>query len=206
MAEPSVLGKVIVFFQELGIYDVVLPFLLVFTIVFAIFEKTKILGTEKIGETVYTRKNLNAMAAFVVGFLVVASSKIVEAITTVSSQMVVLVMLVVFFLMLIGSFYKEGEIGEKGFEKDKWWKHGFMIGILIAILAIFLNAIKTEDGKTWLEVVFGGVTAAGSGSSTAIASLIFMVLLVAFIAWLMKPSKEVAAGGTATKEPSEKPG
>ena len=43
----SVFGEAIQFLAKLGIYDVVLPFLLVFTIVFAIMEKTKLLGTEK---------------------------------------------------------------------------------------------------------------------------------------------------------------
>ena len=41
-------GSVIVFFQDLGMYDVVLPFLLVFAIVYAILEKTKVFGTEEI--------------------------------------------------------------------------------------------------------------------------------------------------------------
>src|SRR3989339_539361 len=43
----SVFGESIQFLAKLGIYDVVLPFLLVFTIVFSLMEKTKVLGTEK---------------------------------------------------------------------------------------------------------------------------------------------------------------
>ena len=78
-----------------------LPFLLVFFIIFALLEKTKILGTEEIEGTTYTRKNLNAMIAFVVSFLVVASSKLVEIIADVSSQMVVLLLASVFFLLLV---------------------------------------------------------------------------------------------------------
>ena len=39
--------ETIIFFEELGVYDVILPFLLVFCIVFAILEKSKIFGTEK---------------------------------------------------------------------------------------------------------------------------------------------------------------
>ena len=53
----TVLGGVLDFFKELGIYDVVLPFILVFTIMFAILERTKIFGTE--GEKKFTKKNLN---------------------------------------------------------------------------------------------------------------------------------------------------
>ena len=42
----SPLESAINFFKEFGLFSVVLPFLLVFTIVFAILEKTKVLGTE----------------------------------------------------------------------------------------------------------------------------------------------------------------
>ena len=106
----TVLGGVLDFFKQLGIYDVVLPFILVFTIMFAILERTMIFGTE--GEKKHTKKNLNAMVSFVVAFLVVASSKLVEAITKVSSEIIVLLLLVVFFLMLVGRFYTSKEISE----------------------------------------------------------------------------------------------
>ena len=70
MAE-TVLGGVLGFFRELGVYDVLLPFILVFTITFAILERTKLFGTEKDSKNVdHTKKNLNAMVAFVVAFLV----------------------------------------------------------------------------------------------------------------------------------------
>ena len=78
----STFRGVIEFFAELGIYDVILPFLLVFTIIFAILEKSRVFGTEKIGDIVYTRKNLNSMVAFVIAFLVVASTQIVAIINT----------------------------------------------------------------------------------------------------------------------------
>ncbi|MBW2999610.1 hypothetical protein KY339_02955, partial [Candidatus Woesearchaeota archaeon] len=49
------------FFAEIGVYDVVLPFLLVFTIVFAVLEKTRILGVEKVRDHEYSKKPLNAV-------------------------------------------------------------------------------------------------------------------------------------------------
>ena len=68
----SVFRESIEFLAKLGVYDVVLPFLLVFTIVFAILDKTKMLGVEKgKDDREYTKKNLNAMIAFVMGFFVV---------------------------------------------------------------------------------------------------------------------------------------
>ena len=91
------------FFEDIGIYDVILPFLLIFTIVFAILEKTKVFGTEEIEGTKYSKKNLNAMASFVISFMVVASSQLVEIITEVSSHVIILLLVSIFFLILVGS-------------------------------------------------------------------------------------------------------
>ena len=85
MAETTILGQVIVFFRQIGIYEVVLPFLLVFAIIFAILEKTKVLGVEEVQGVKYTKKTLNSLIAFVIALIVVASSQIVAAITQISS-------------------------------------------------------------------------------------------------------------------------
>src|SRR3989338_7955492 len=126
----TVLGNVLDFFRQLGVYDVLLPFILVFTIMFAILERTQLFGTEGPKEKAVTKKNLNAMVAFVVAFLVVASSKLVEVITKVSSEIIVLLLLIVFFLMMIGTFYSKKEIDEHGVHlKDGPWRTGFMVFI-----------------------------------------------------------------------------
>ena len=189
MATPNVavtpFRQVLQFFDSIGLFDVVLPFLLVFTIVFAILEKTKVLGTEDIEGKKYTKKNLNAIASFVLAFLVVASSELVEIITTVSSQAVVVLFLSVLFLLLVGSFYKEGEpvFLEGG------WKIVFMIIVFIAIIGIFLGAIKTSDGRTWLERL-GDFT--GTGGDELAGSLILLALIVLFIVYATKDTAKEA--------------
>ena len=180
----TVLGNVLLFFQKIGIYDVVLPFLLVFTITFAIFERTKVLGTEKIGKDIYPKKNLNAMAAFVIAFMVIASSKLVEAITQISSQMVVLLLVVVFFLLLIGTFFgKDEEVKLEG-----GWRTGFMIAMLIGIIFIFLAAIKNAADRSWLDLFFDWL--GQFWSSSAVAAIILMILIVAFVIWITKDKGE----------------
>ena len=66
MATPF--REVIDFFDTIGVFDVVLPFLLVFTIVFALLERTKVFGVETIDGKHYTKKNLNSVAAFVIPY------------------------------------------------------------------------------------------------------------------------------------------
>ncbi|MEM4282162.1 MAG: hypothetical protein QW559_02170 [Candidatus Woesearchaeota archaeon] len=178
----TVLGNVIEFFNRIGIYDVVLPFLLVFTIVFAIFERTKVLGTEKIDGEVVTKKNLNAMAAFVIAFFVVASGQVVETITKVSANMVVLLFLVIFFLMLVGTLYKEGEFVEKGLEG--WPRNVFIIVLTLGIILVFLDGIKAADGRSWLQVATDYLQL--NWSSPAVASVVLILLVIFIINWLTK--------------------
>ena len=179
MAETSVLGGVIQFMGRIGVYDVVLPFLLTFTVVYAIFEKTAVLGKETLGDKEVTRKNLNAMTAFTIAFMVVASSKIVEVITAVSSKVVVLLFLVVFFLMLIGTFYGKSE--EVILAKDSWWRTVFTVIMFVGIALIFFDSI-TIGNQSILQWLWSFLSA--FWTSTAVASVIFIAFLIGFISYL----------------------
>jgi hypothetical protein len=172
----SVFRGVIEFFVRLGIYDVILPFLLVFTIVFAIFEKTRVFGTEKINGQEYTRKNLNSMAAFVIAFLVVASTRLVAIINEAMANMVLLLLLSVCFLILIGSFMKETK---EGVFLEGNLKIIFTIIMFVGIILIFLNALG------WLEIIWDYLL--GHWDNNAVASIV-MVLFVAGIVFFITKS------------------
>ncbi len=181
----TVLGNVIEFFRELGVYDVVLPFILVFSIMYAILERTQLFGTE--GKEKLTRKNLNAMIAFVIAFLVVASSKLVEVITQVSSQIIIVVLLVVFFLMLVGTFMSKEDIEKKGITLEGGWKVFFMFVVISSILVIFLNALKVSDGRTWLEVFWDWLSQFYTNS--AVAAIVLIVAVIALMFWITRGKK-----------------
>ena len=171
--------------NDLGVYDVVLPFLLCFTIVFAILEKTKVLGEEKVGkDEKVPRKNLNAMVAFTTAFFVIASAQLVEVLTQVSGQVVILLMLGVFFLMLVGSFYekKEWEEGKLG-----WPRITFMIIMFVGIIVIFMNAIETDSGESWWDYSWNWLDA--NWSSPEIASIILIIGIIIFMMWVTKSEK-----------------
>ena len=187
----STFRNTIEFFDKIGIYDVVLPFLLVFTIVFAILEKTKVFGTEEVDGRKLTKKNLNSMASFVIALMVVLSSKLVETITEVSSNVVILLLLAIFFLLLVGSFFKEGE---PAFLEGNW-KYLFMIIMFVGILGIFLHAIQTEEGEPWLEWAWDELTT--HWTSTGVASVILVLLIVGFMFYIVRGE------GSGTKEKKE---
>lgn len=167
------------FLDKLGVYDVVLPFLLVFTLMYAFLEKTKVFGTETYydqdGKKQMTgsRKNLNGMVSFIVAFFVIASSQLVAVINQTLSQMVILLVLVFCFLLVAGSFHEQTD---KGFFLSKGWKGVFMVITFVAILFIFLNALG------WLEPVWNFILK--TGTSDAVASLVLIGLIVLFMVWV----------------------
>jgi len=165
------------FFERLGIYDVVLPFLLVFTIIFSILERTKIFGTEKVEGTEYTRKNLNAMAAFTIALIVVGSTQVVSIINEGLAKVVLLLVIVISFLILGGSLYVNDE-----FKLSKAWRNWGMGLIGFGILAVFANEVG------WLVPFWDYLT--NNFDSSVVGSVLLIVLIIAFMAYVTKEDKE----------------
>ncbi|HLD39845.1 MAG TPA: hypothetical protein VJB13_01770 [Candidatus Nanoarchaeia archaeon] len=173
MVEESAFRGMISLLNKLGVYDVILPFLLVFTIIFAILEKTRIFGVEKISGHDMGKKNINAMVAFVIAFLVIASTKLVGIINEVMANVVLLIILGVCFLLLVGVFF-----GDKEFNSMK--ELPVLTQILIYLMAIgliviFLNALG------WLQYIFDLFENINADWA---ASLIFIVVIIGFIVWI----------------------
>lgn len=176
------------FLEKIGVLDVVLPFLLVFTIMFAILEKTRVFGTETVEGKQYTKKNLNSLASFAVAFFAVASSRVVEALTQISANVVVLLFASVFFLMLVGSFHHQTD--EKGFALQGVWQGLFILIMFVGLFGIFLNAIKTGE-KTWLQWIFDWL--AQFSSNVSVATIVLIGLVVAAMLYITKTERPPAA-------------
>lgn len=183
----TVLGNALNFLVDLGVFEVVLPFLLVFTMVFAFLEKTKVYGTEEYRSDAdgkihqVTRKNLNSMTAFVIAFFVVASAQLVALISEVTSNFVLLIVLVFSFTLTIGSFQKQEK---DGFFLSKTWTYIFEGIVFVGILLIFLNALG------WLDVMYAYLL--GNWSSQLVSTILMIAVFVGLI-WFI------------TKEPSPPP-
>jgi len=166
------------FLNDFGLYDVILPFLLVFTVVFAILEKTKILGTATVEGQTVTMKNQNAMVAFVMAFLVVASTQLVSIINSFMANVVLIVLLIISFMMLVGAFY--GSDTEFTLKDSPGWMQVFTILIFIGISAIFL------DSMDWLQPIIGLFT---NFDGEWMSSLVFLVVLGGFVWFITREEK-----------------
>ncbi len=173
----SALGKAVEFFREFGLFDVLLPFLLVFSIVFAILEKTRVLGEENN----MPKRSLNAMVGFVVGMLVIATNKIVNIINTALPNITLLAIFIVMFLMLVGIFYGDGTFNFAN--QHSATTMGFMIALLIGVILIVLQAVKMDDGRSWLGYGWDYLMTNASGS--VVGSIIFGIIAIAGVVWLV---------------------
>jgi hypothetical protein len=175
MATQSSFRDVIDFLDVVGVYDVILPFLLVFTLIFAILEKTKVLGVDN----GFSKKNLNATVAFITGFLVVASINLVRIINQVMADVVLLVLLAISFLMLVGVFYGSEEFTLKD---NQGWRTAMITIMFIGISVIFLNALG------WLQAIWDFFSGADTQIIGAVLFVVIIIGFMVFITWDKTPS------------------
>src|SRR3990172_3477808 len=126
------LDQVLTLLQNFGFFRVVLPFLLVFAIIYALIIKTGILGEAEKGPT----KAVAAIVGMVVGFLVIAFTPVVDALTALLPQAAFLVVILVFLMIIFGMF----GITEKGLGESKWAQ--ILIGIIILIIFLAIAGIS----------------------------------------------------------------
>ena len=185
MAEQTAFRGVINFLGDIGVYDVILPMLLVFTIIFAILEKTKILGTEKIDNVSVGKKNINAMVAISIAFLVVASTKLVGIINQAMANIVLLVLLSVSFLLLVGVFFKDEELDFA--TKEGTWKTVMIVIMFIGLVVIFLDALG------WLQQIFDAVKSWPNGW---IVDALFFAITAGFIYLIVREPSSTSSEST----------
>ena len=82
--------------QEMGVYDIVLPFLLVFTISFAVLQKVKIFGSDS--------KKINVIVAFVIALLFLQNRYLIAILQRFLPNMSIIMIVALMFLLLVGIF------------------------------------------------------------------------------------------------------
>lgn len=164
--------------ERWGVTEALLPFLLIFVIVYAILQKTKILGEDK--------KNLNIVVAIVVGLLVVIphvtgrfppESDPVRIMNDALPQVSIVLVAVIFLLILIGVFGQDYVM--LGVTMPGW----ITLVSLVVIILIFGGAAGWWDSRfgNTLENFFG---------TEGIAIFIMILIFGIIIAWITSESKE----------------
>jgi len=106
----------ITWFEGIGGFDIILPFLLVFAITFAILDNIKLLGD---------KKNINVIVAIIVAFFLIMQRDVVLIIQGFLPRISMLILTVIVFLLVIGAF-GFGELGGA-------WKS---LSVIVAIVGV----------------------------------------------------------------------
>lgn len=175
----SRIGDLIITLENRGqITEVILPFLLVFVIVYAVLTKTKILGE--------TKKNLNIILAVIMGALVVIPHLLgrfppnadpVLIFNNALPQLSIVLVAIVFLLILIGVFGQDTVM--LGMTMPGW----ILFASILIITIIFGSAAGwwSSGVSQTLEDVFG---------IEAIALAVMLLVFGIIIAWITSEPKE----------------
>jgi hypothetical protein len=134
-------------------FSSVFTFILVFVIIYATLETTKVLGPEK--------KSMNALIAMIMGFLVSMSSGVVSVIQNFTPWFTMLVIIIFFILFAVKLFGVSDAKITSTFEG----KSSILTWILILTAVILLFSLGSGFGQKTLEE---GQT--GNGTTTSVAT------------------------------------
>jgi len=153
------------------VVELILPFLLVFTIVFAVLQKSKVLGDGK--------KQIDAIVALVIGLLVVSFASATGLIVRLVPFMAVSLVIILVFMVIWGMFWKEGD-----FDIGKGPK---MAAGIVALIAVIIAVLVFTGFWQDIAAMFS------SGSSLMANVVVIVVVIIAIILVVF------GAGGSSSK-------
>ena len=160
-----------IFLQNYLFTKFILPFLLVFFIIFAILEKTKIFGDEK--------KQVNALVAFIIGLIFVSAIFPKEVVSNLILFLTVAI-IVVFVTLLIWGFVTGGE-AKIGDGTKKIAAVATIIAVIIAVLWAF--GVKINAVNNVFDLLFDQ-----PWSNTFWTNALFLIVMAIAIAYIMRTS------------------
>lgn len=185
------LNDIIIYLKLIGFYDVILPLLLIFSITYALLEKTKILGVETFGGVEYPRRSVNLIVAFSFAAIGVGSSQIVSILNKSLGPIVILLLLAMFTLLFISMFSQDSNSVD--WDTMKYYSYA----ILIALIFIFIWAIGWMDDL--IKIVSNNVN---------LYNLIGVLFLFGFIAlmitWMIKDDTSDSSSSSDKKTTKKK--
>ncbi len=168
--------EVLNIWNEMGVFSYVIPFLLMFAVVFAILQKTKILGDNK---------TIEAIIAAAIGLLALQFDFVSEFFAVIFPRFGIGLAIFLVLIILLGFFIT----GENGDAKSMQWI-GWVVGLGVAIWAI-------TDWNTW----FGGSGYGWGGFSVGFWlseyfwPLIILAAVIGVIVWTVKSGSSGSSSG-----------
>lgn len=148
---------------DIGFYEIFLPFILVYAIVFAILQKSQIFEGGSSDKS--QAKNVNAIVALVFGLFVVTSIQVVQFFQDLIVNISLIIVFILCVLLILGFIF--GDSYTELFQDPKI-KYSLAGLILIVALVILFNVLGWwEEIEDWWN---------GDGSETIVAILVFLAI------------------------------
>ena len=158
-------------FQHFIFREFILPFLLMFALIFAVLEKTKLLGDGQ--------KQVNAIIAFVIGLIFVAAVYPKAVVNDLILFLTIAIVVMFVFLLLYG--FVASDLKE-GYKVESWMKWAWLIIISIATI---LAVIWATGADFFLIDIFFSQ----SWSGAFWVNFLFVVVIVVAIYFVLKGGK-----------------
>ncbi len=143
-----------------SLFEIILPFALVFAIVFAVLNTTKILGG---------RKNIDVIVAIVIGLLLIRNRNIVDTINVFLPNVSLAIVVILMFLLVIGVF-----LG-----KEYKWADGIKgLAAIVSLVLVLWIFGASYWGRFGIPNIFGNLSSETKGIIAFIAILIIVVWFV----------------------------
>lgn len=139
------------------IAEAVLPFILVFTIVFAILQKSAILGKDK--------KQIDAMVGLVVGLITITFARAVGIINQLLPFLAVAIVMILVFLILVALVHK----GDKDFELHKGFRWTIVV---LSFIAVVIAGLVFTGAWDYLASKFS------EPGSNLVTNIVFIAIII----------------------------
>lgn len=149
----------------------ILPFVLIFTVVFAVLQKSKILGDGK--------KQIDALVALVIGLIVVSFANAVGIINSLLPFLAVSIVIILVFFILVSLFFYDKE---KGVAIPDGLKNTAVTLIVVSVVVAVLVVTGAWD---YLAARFYG-----DGDSSTISNIIFIAIIIGAVIFALKGDKK----------------
>ena len=156
--------------------EVILPFILIFVVVFAILQKTKILGEGK--------KQIDSIVSLVVALIAVSFGWATGVIVKLMPFLAVAVVIILILLILMGFIHGE----DKAYEMPK----GLKIGVGVAAGVALIVAILWATGS--LEYIWENLFGTGTENNAILSNVIFIIVIIAVIVIALTTTKNSGDG------------
>ena len=153
------LNNVLESFADIGGFNIVLPFLLIFAVTFAILQKIKLFGEED------KSKRVNGIVSFVLALFLIAQQELVDIMLQFLPRVSMIVLVFLMLLLVVGVFKRDAEWSE--------WLLG--LGVIAAIASV-LWAIGASAG--WNVPLLDDFTEGDIGVLLSLGVFILVIWLV----------------------------